>query len=136
RRGRVTALREPALRLVRRGRVVRVDVEQAAGGGRVALRVQRVARVLDERDLVLRDEGDVVEAGVRRVALVEERERAGVRRRGLLAQLEDRAPAADRVFHARGVRVARLVEVELPELAVGPEGVVLRPLERRTVGRG
>src|SRR5580765_6274817 len=91
RRGRVTALREPALRLVRRVRVVGVAVEQPAGVERVALRVQRVARVLDERDLVLRDEGDVVEAGVRRVALVEERERAGVRRRGLLAQLEDRA---------------------------------------------
>ena len=89
RRRRVAALGEPAHRLVRRVGVVGGDVEHEAGVERVPLPVQRVAGVLDERDQVLRQERDVVEAGVRRVALVEERQLAGVRRRVVLRQLED-----------------------------------------------
>ena len=52
RRRRVAALGEPAQRLGAGVRVVRVHVEDEARVERVALPVQRVAGVLDERDLV------------------------------------------------------------------------------------
>src|SRR5581483_10785286 len=89
---------------------------------------------LNERDLVLREEGHVVEAGVSLVALVEERQLARRRGRVRLRQLEDAGPAAAAVVLGAGrVRVARLVEEERPELRVGLELAVLRALERRRV---
>ena len=56
RRG-VAAFREPANRLVRRIGVVDPRVEHESGVERVPLSVQRVTRVLDERDEILRQEG-------------------------------------------------------------------------------
>src|SRR5206468_4094503 len=87
-------------------------------------------------DQVLRQEGHVVEAGVRLVALEEDRELTGARGRAPLRELEDRVPAAAAVVLDAGrVRVAGLVEEELLELRAGPEKPVLRPLERRAVLR-
>src|SRR6476646_2990069 len=124
RRRRIPALCEPAQRSVCWVPVVEPDVEDEAGVERVALLVQRVAGVLDERDLVLGDERRVVETGVRDVALVEEAERAGVGRRILLRQLEYARPAAVRVLRAGHVPVARLVEEEIIEPALRPDGGV------------
>jgi hypothetical protein len=59
--GRVAALGDPTQRLVRGVRVVEVDVERGAGVERVALSVQRVARVLDHAERVPREERHVVE---------------------------------------------------------------------------
>jgi hypothetical protein len=131
-RGRgVAPLGQPAQRLVLWLRVVAADLEDPAGVERVALRVEGVAGVLDERDRGPREERDVVEAGVRFVARVEEAKRAGVGTRAALAQLEDRAPTARfRVLDAFGVGVTRLVEEELGEMAARLEDAVLRALER------
>ena len=74
RRRRVTALGQPANRLVRRVGVVLRDVEDPARVERVPLPVQRVARVLDERDQVVREERRVVESRPRPVAAVEDRQ--------------------------------------------------------------
>src|SRR3954464_1016700 len=103
-----------------------------AGSSAFRWPVQRVTRVLAEREQILRQERDVVEGRVRLVSLVEDRQLPGVRRRVLLRQLEDRRPAAAAVvLRARRTGVARLVEVELLEMRAGPEQAVLRPLERR-----
>src|SRR5262249_17395563 len=75
-------------------------------------------------------------AGVRLVALEEDRELTGARGRALLRELEDGVPAAAAVVLDAGrVRVAGLVEEELLELRAGPEEPVLRRIERRAVGR-
>lgn len=70
RRRRVSALGEPAQRLVGRIRVVGVRVEDEARVERIRLAVQAVARVLDERELVAREERDVVGARCGLVRLV------------------------------------------------------------------
>src|SRR5947207_2323196 len=86
------------------------DVERGvlvAGVERVALGVQAVAGVLDEGHGVGGQERDVVEAAVLLVALVEERERAGVGRGAGLHELLDVAPPAGVVvLGAVGVGVA------------------------------
>src|SRR5262249_52014459 len=87
-------------------RVVLGDVEEVGGVERVPLRVQRVAGVFDERNQVLREEGDVVEASMGLVAVVEDRNRAHVARRRL-DQLEDRREAAGDV-RRRTCRAARM----------------------------
>ena len=59
--------------------------------------MQGVAGVLDERDLVSRQEGDVVEPAVGLVGLVEHRQRAGVgarARSGVSFMIEPQPPAA------------------------------------------
>src|ERR1700751_3190905 len=93
-RRRVAALGEPANRL--QGlRVVLRDVEDPPGVERIALAVQPIACVLDERDQVPREEGDVVEArDRRRLRLVEEGKLPFVGRRVFLDELEDRRPFA------------------------------------------
>src|SRR6266480_240382 len=53
-----------------------------------------VARVLDERDQVVREERRVVEARPRPVAAVEDRQTRTRGARPALAELEDRAPVA------------------------------------------
>jgi hypothetical protein len=57
------------------------DIEHVRRIQRVALGVQRVARVLDEPNVIAIEEGDVVEATVRLVAVVAQAQLAGVRRR-------------------------------------------------------
>src|SRR6266567_5036597 len=107
------------------GLTVLGHVEDVGGVERVALRVQPVTRVLDERDQILREESDVVEACVRGVALVQHRELAGVGRRIRLRDVEHAGPPAAAVVLGAGrVRVARLVEVELREVRVGTEDPV------------
>src|SRR5882724_6376231 len=142
RRGGIASLGEPADRL-RSTRVVDGDVEYVARVQALALGVQGVSRVFDRQQLISREELDVVEARNRPVALVEERERAMVRRRIALRELEDRRPAAGAararhrvaVLGAGGVRIAGLVKIELAETGAGPEDAVLRPLERRPLRR-
>src|SRR3954469_2346263 len=84
RRRRVTALGEPPDGPGARAGVVPADVEHEPRVERVALLVQRVAGVLDGRELVARQERDVVQARVRLVAVVGERQLAGTCRRAPL----------------------------------------------------
>ena len=135
RRRRVPALGQPSNGLVRRVGVVLRDVEDPARVERVPLPVQPVARVLDERDQVVREERRVVESRPSPVTAVEDREARARCARPALTELEDRAPAAlVLVLGARRVRVAGLVEVELSEAGAGTETSVLRALERGPVG--
>src|SRR5215212_6555270 len=92
----VTALGEPPDGPGGRAGVVPADVEHEPRVKRVALLVQRVAGVLGGRDLVARQERDVVQARVRLVAGVEERQLAGACRRVPLHEPLDAAPAAGR----------------------------------------
>src|SRR4051795_3490992 len=84
RRGRVTALGEPPDGPGGRAGVVPADVEDEPRVERVALLVQRVAGVLAGGELVAGQEGDFVQARVRRVAGVQERQLAGACRRAPL----------------------------------------------------
>jgi hypothetical protein len=130
RRG-VTPFRQDPDRLVGGLRVVGGDVEDVGRVERVALGVKRVAGVLDEHDLVLGEEGAVVEAAVYDVTQIDEGEGAGAGRRALLGQLEHGAEAAEcRAGLGARVGVAGLVEEELLELRARMKLAVLRPLER------
>src|SRR5262249_28266094 len=138
---------------LRAGRVVGVDVEDVAGVEAgvdardacprvvAALLVQRVTSVLDERDLVRREERRVVEAADVLVAEEEQRQLPGVGGGVGLRELLDRTPTARATgpgqlvaVLCRGrVRVTGLVEEEMLEARAGSELTVLRPQEGRSV---
>ncbi len=96
-----------------RVRVIRIHVEKEARVERIPLPVECVAGILDERDLVLREEGRVVEASVGLVALVEKRQLAGRRGRIGLPELLERRGAVDRrVVRGEIARLGRYVAVD------------------------
>ena len=136
RRRRVATLREPADRPVLRVRVVGADVERVAGVERVPLAVQGVTGILNDTELVARQEVDVVEAAGGLRALEEDGDLPRIRRGARLHDLEHASPAAGSVvLDARRIRVAGLREVELAEACPRAENAVLGPLERRPVLR-
>src|SRR5262249_43964664 len=127
----VASLCEDANRLVRRVAIVGVEVEKIGGVQRIALSVQRVARIFNEHDAVLVPEAAVVQSGVRHVAAVDQRESAGVASE---TQTEDGAKSAKCSCFGQGVGVAGGVEDEFREVCARRELGVFRSLEGSTAG--
>ena len=122
----VAALRHDTDRLVRRIGIILSHIEQVAGIERVALGVQRVARILHENDGVLAPKSDIVEARIHLVTEVEQGQLSGIGRRAVLGVF-----CRVRNAHSRNPLATRvLVFISNPPIPVGFfMGVTLEPVK-------
>src|SRR5262249_51643209 len=93
----------------------------------IALRVERIAGIFHEDDMVRIPEAAVVESAVSDVAEIEERERTAVAGE---FQTEDGAKSAKSGGFGKGVGIAGRVKDEFGEVRTGPELPVFRTFER------